>query len=61
MENALKFTKHDGTSDLCLHLCIYSNEVSLITMDEGLHTKLFNFSLPSDALTWFARLPHAII
>lgn len=35
----MNFTKYDGTSYPCLHLCIYSDEVSLTTMDDYLHAK----------------------
>lgn len=59
---ALKFTKLDGTTDPCLHLCIFSNEVSLITMDDDLHAKLFPLSLKGGHATkWFYKLPYASI
>lgn len=57
----LKFIKYDDTIDPYLHLCIYSYEVSLITMDEDLHANLFPFSLIGNALKWFSRLPHGNI
>ena len=40
-----KFTKFDGTIDPCIHVCIFSNEVSLFTLDEDLYAKLFPLSL----------------
>lgn len=57
----VKFTKYDGTSDPYLHLCIYSDEVLLITMDDDLHANLFSMTLIDDSLEWFAKLPHSSI
>lgn len=49
-KKALKFPKCDGSSDPYLHLCIYSDELLLITMYEDLHTKLFLLSLTGETL-----------
>jgi len=35
--------------------------VSLVTMDEDLHAKLFPLSLKGEAKEWFSKLPHASI
>jgi len=57
----LKFTKFYGTVDPWLHTYIFSNEVSLITLDEDLHAKLIPLSLKGEALDWFNKLPYGSI
>lgn len=58
---ALKFTKFDGKIDPYLDLCIFSDEVSSIIMDDELHAKLFSLSLKGEAIEWFSKLLHASI
>lgn len=60
-EKDLKFTNFDNTIDLYFHLCIFFDEVSLITMDSDLHAKLFPISLIEDVKDWFIKLPHTSI
>lgn len=45
----MKFTRFDGTVDPCIHVCIFSYEVSLINLYEDLHAKLFPLSLKGEA------------
>lgn len=52
---------YHGTLDPHFHLCIFSDEVSLITMDSNLHVKLFPISLKGNAIYWFHKLLHTSI
>lgn len=57
----LKFTRFKGTTDSYLHVCIFSNEVSLITLDEDLYAKLFTFFLKGESSKCFSKFPHGSI
>lgn len=46
---ALMFRKFNGMNDTCIHLCIFFDKVSLITMDDDLHEKLFPLFLKGEA------------
>lgn len=52
----LKFIKLDGTTDPCLHVCIFLDEVYLFTLDEDLHTWLFPLYLKGKGSEWFNKI-----
>lgn len=61
MNKTLKFSKYNGNDDPIMHIHIFSNEASLITMDDYLHAKIFPLYLIYQALEWFNKLSHRSI